>query len=122
MVIEGKLQRVLRLIELPGVELKVVKDKLWENTCTFYVQGEDHTLGNVLAEEIMHTQEREGIRDSYVAYQKKHPLENELEVRVKTGQHGDAVMTPQHCFQQSCRSALEKVDKLGKSLTRAIKN
>ena len=97
-----------------GSELQIRKDEVWDNSIEIRIKDEDHTLGNMLADEVMLTQ---NAHDCYVAYQKKHPLENELAIRLKMG---GSEMSAQDCFAESCRTLHQKLRGLSKSFEKAI--
>lgn len=71
LVLEGKINKVVGDLESG---LKLQKDSVWDYCYSIKIKDEDHTLGNMLAEAIMQTQQSyENAQDCYVAYQKKHP-------------------------------------------------
>ena len=114
LVLEGKVNKVIGL----GTELQMRRDDVWENCIEFKIKDEDHTLGDILADEIMLNQEQySDAAQCYVAYQKKHPLENELAIRVKMGGSGKS---PQDCFEESCRTLHRKLREMSKSFEKAI--
>ena len=60
-------------------------DNVLQNTVTLQIFGEDHTLGNLLAYRLRRS--LKNIKDSpqnFVSYQKKHPLESVLILKVKS--------------------------------------
>ena len=114
MVLEAKVNKVMGSSD----ELQVRQDDVWDNSIEIKIKDEDHTLGNMLADEIMLTQQHSSnAQDCYVAYQKKHPLENELAIRIRMG---GPEMSAEDCFTKSCQTLHQKLRALAKSFEKAI--
>lgn len=114
LVLEGKVNKVIGSTS----ELVIRRNDVWENCVEIKIKDEDHTLGNILAEEIMlNQQDYPDAQECYVAYQKKHPLENELAIRIKMGGSG---RTAEDCFAESCQTLHQKLRGLTKSFEKAI--
>ena len=71
------------------------------NTSLFIINDEDHTFGNVV--KMMLLRDRK-IR--YVSYRKPHPLENKIELKIKT----NGEKTPINAFRDSLKNLNEDID------------
>lgn len=115
LILEGKISKVVGDLK-SGPRLR--RDNVWESTSSIKIKDEDHTLGNMLAEAIMQSQQSyENAQNCYVAYQKKHPLERELELRIKLGNHEQSVYD---CLLDSCLALHKKLQGMSKSFEQAI--
>eukprot|EP01104_Vermistella_antarctica_P018001 TRINITY_DN6539_c0_g1_i1.p1 TRINITY_DN6539_c0_g1~~TRINITY_DN6539_c0_g1_i1.p1 ORF type:complete len:118 (+),score=20.69 TRINITY_DN6539_c0_g1_i1:100-453(+) len=74
-----------------------IKDTKLQNTATFSIQREDHTLGNVVRSQLLRDHEV-----WFAGYKMPHPLENYVIVRVQTS-HNSSPMT-------AMQSALDDLD------------
>lgn len=115
LVLEGKVNKVIGQLDT-GLEMH--PESVWENSWSVKIKDEDHTLGNMLTEAIMQSQQDDANSgDCYVAYQKKHPLENELEIRIKMG---SSTQTARDCLHKSCKALHRDIQTLTKSFEKAI--
>lgn len=64
----------------PDGNLKIMMDKKYPNTVEIELEGESHTLGNLITEKFL-----EDKRCTFSAFKIKHPLEEKLLVKVSTG-------------------------------------
>ena len=63
--------------------ISVSEDSILPGGTTFNIRNEDHTLGHLLTQKIRQIQDASPSTDHYVAYQKAHPLENVLVLKVR---------------------------------------
>lgn len=66
-------------------------DTKMPNTCTFTIQKEDHTLGNILARQLQRQDHVE-----FTGYKVPHPLEHNFVLKVQT----DRTTTPVEALQR----------------------
>ena len=50
------------------------------NACTFFIHGEDHTVGNLLKETLF--KDKENVK--FIGYKKPHPLDSKVELKLQT--------------------------------------
>ena len=100
--------------------LEIYSDSVMEKAVCFRVHGEDHTLGNMLREKVFAIQERLSKEkdSSYVAYDRVHPLESTLVLKVKNAD--DIKLTPEEIVVAGCDELLSDLGKLGKAWKKAI--
>lgn len=77
------------------------------------IEGEDHTLGNILAEKL---REHELVGLAY--YEEPHPLENRIVVFFSLK---DPNADPRNVLAEALKSALEDVERLRESYISALK-
>ena len=81
-------------------EKKIEYEKL---NNTFTIMKEDHTVGNIMQIELLSTP-----HVTFAGYNKKHPFENKITIRVET----DGTLTPVKAFQNAIRSINKKLKQL----------
>ena len=60
--------------------MEQIKDTRMPNACTFFIHGENHTLGNLLKETLRH--DVQNVR--FVGYKQPHPLDSKVELKMQT--------------------------------------
>lgn len=94
---------------MPGEKkMTIEKDTKVPNACCFYLNKEDHTLGNIIRDQLL--------RDPKVIFagcRWTHPLENRMMIRVQTTPDWN----PQNAFTQSWKKELKKKRWICRNLT-----
>ena len=94
-------------------------DQVLTNTVIYTIQNEDHTLGNLLASKIRQYTNLKIANSShnFVSYQKKHPLECVLIIKIKL----DDQLAQSHddILKKSCMELVNDIDNLHKAFERA---
>ena len=84
------------------------------NAGTFKIKEEDHTLGNLLKDELL----RDKKNVLFSGYKKPHPLEKYIEVKIQTIEEKH----PIEVFRQAVTSIMEVNTKLRKNFEDIMKN
>ena len=92
--------------------IRIPEEKI-ENTELFIVNGEDHTFGNAVKMMLLRNPK---IR--FVAYRKPHPLENKIEIKIKTTKE----TTPLAAFKEALKNLNEDIDDCIKQLDEQFQN
>ena len=78
-----------------------------ENTGLFIINSEDHTFGNAVKMMLLRNPK---IR--FVAYRKPHPLENKIEIKIRT----NGEITPIAAFKEALKNLNDDIDDCIKQL------
>jgi DNA-directed RNA polymerase, subunit L (EC 2.7.7.6) len=87
------------------VEIEVTR--AGENYVEIKVKGEEHTLGNLIANYLMRLP---GVK--FASYSMPHPLINEILIRVMT----DGSISPYEAFRKAAEEALKDLDRFEEEL------
>ena len=79
----------------------VQKESKLENTCLFIINDEDHTFGNAIKMMLLRNP-----KVRYVAYRKPHPLENKIEIKIKTNED----IRPIDAFKEALRNLNDDIE------------
>jgi DNA-directed RNA polymerase II subunit RPB11 len=98
---------------MPGEKkMTIEKDTKVPNACCFYLNKEDHTLGNVIRDQLL--------RDPKVIFagcRWTHPLENRMMIRVQTTPD----WSPQNAFTEAVNALTRELEHLEDRLRESIK-
>ena len=83
--------------------IKCVDDTRRQNASTIMIQGQDHTLGNVIRYKLLKDN-----RVRFAGYKKPHPLEERIEVRVQT--NGES--KPEDAVKEACTNLNQELGQL----------
>ena len=97
------------LFKIPEGKSKVeyTKEEKTENTATFIILLEDHTLGNIVKMMLLRNP-----KVRYVAYRKPHPLENKIEIKIQT----NGEITPIKALREALKNLNDDIDDCLKQL------
>ena len=84
-----------------------------QNTSLFIINDEDHTFGNAVKMMLLRNPK---IR--FVAYRKPHPLENKIEIKIKT----NGEITPLNAFREALRNLNDDIEDCKKELDEEFQN
>jgi len=79
------------------------------NTSLFKINKEDHTLGNMLRGQLLHSP-----HVVFSGYRMAHPMFAQIELRVST----DGEITPRAAVVQACRDLVNDLGKLSREFTK----
>ena len=103
------------LFKIPEGKSKVeyTKEEKTENTATFIILLEDHTLGNIVKMMLLRNP-----KVRYVAYRKPHPLENKIEIRIQT----NGEITPTNALNEALVNLCQDLDDCYREFEEELKN
>lgn len=81
------------------------------NFATITVNEEDHTLGNILRQQLLRDK-----RTKFAGYRKPHPLFNLVEIKVQTNGQAE----PWRLVQQACTDLSDHINKIDQSFDQAL--
>ena len=84
-----------------------------ENTGLFIVNGEDHTFGNAVKMMLLRNP-----KVRFVAYRKPHPLENKIEIKIRT----NGEITPLSAFKEALKNLNDDIDDCVRQLDEQFQN
>eukprot|EP00039_Didymoeca_costata_P019687 m.338556 g.338556 ORF g.338556 m.338556 type:complete len:130 (+) comp18460_c0_seq1:113-502(+) len=101
------------LLKQDGSEKKIVMvtDVRIVNAATFTINKEDHTLGNLLATQLL-----QDPRVLYAGYKVPHPLENHIEIRIQVAPD----YTPQAALQTAINDCISQIQQIGESFKASV--
>ena len=103
------------LFKIPEGKSKVeyTKEEKTENTATFIILLEDHTLGNIVKMMLLRNP-----KVRFAGYRKPHPLENKIEIRIQTNNE----ITPANAFNEALANLCLDLDDCYRELEEELKN
>ena len=81
-------------------KLNEQKNEKTVNTCTYTLENEDDTMGNLLMETLL-----DNPRVYFVTYEKKRELENNITLTIRTDREN---YTPRDAFEDALKKIIEK--------------
>ena len=103
------------LFKIPDGKSKVEykKEEKTENTATFTILLEDHTLGNIVKMMLLRNP-----KVRFAAYRKPHPLENKIEIRIQT----NGEITPTNALNEALVNLCQDLDDCYREFEEELKN
>ncbi len=90
---------------------RIVVKKKQENLIEIDIEGEDHTIGNMLARELLETP---GVQEAY--YRIEHPLKNIVTIFVRT----DGSLDPLDALKKAIATLRTKIAEVSEALEKAL--
>ncbi len=90
---------------------RIIVKKKQANLMEIEIEGEDHTIGNMLARELLETP---GVREAY--YRIEHPLKNTVTIFVRT----DGSLDPLDALKNAVATLRTKIAEVNKTLEKAL--
>lgn len=100
----------LKIYGLGEIELNVEKET--ETEAVYVIEGEDHTIGNLLEKMLLTI---EGVE--FASYEVPHPLENRIVVKITT----NGEITPREAVIRALREALKLIDSFERDYIDSLK-
>ena len=103
------------LFKIPEGKSKVeyTKEEKTENTATFIILLEDHTLGNIVKMMLLRNP-----KVRFAAYRKPHPLENKIEIKIQT----NGAITPSAALKEALSNLSQDLDDCYREFEEELKN